>query len=439
MRRRVVITGVGCVTPLGATVERVWNRLIEGHSGIGRLTLFDATNFAVQIAGEVRDWDMSDVGEDPRRWRHHPRQTRFAVASALKAYRGSGLIESAIDPVRFGVYLGCGETYQNFFQFAQLINDAFDGEEFHPERFSRNALKVWQPEVEEALEPNMPACHMAGMFNAQGPNVNCIAACASSSQAIGQAAEIIRRDEADIMLAGGAHSMIHPFGLTGFQRLDALSTRNDSPAEAVRPFDRDRDGFVLGEGGAIVVLESLDHARRRGAEIWGELAGFGSAQDAYRVTDAHPEGRGAASSIERALDDARLNPDEIGYINAHGTSTVVNDKVETLAIKRVFGPHARRVPVSSTKSMLGHFTTASGAIELIISMLAVRNGVLPPTINYHTPDPACDLDYVPNTARVCRCQHAVSTSLGFGGQNAALVVSRYQGLRPARPVQLPAA
>jgi 3-oxoacyl-[acyl-carrier-protein] synthase II len=439
MRRRVVITGVGCVTPLGSTIDRVWNKLVEGHSGIGRLTLFDAANFAVQIAGEVRDWDMSDVGEDPWRWRHHPRQTHFAVASAIKAYRSSGLVDRRLDPVRFGVYLGCGETYQDFFQFARLVNGALDGEEFRPQRFSRSALQVLQPEVESALELDMPACHIAGLFDAQGPNVNCIAACASSAQAIGQAAEIIRRDEADIMLAGGAHSMIHPFGLTGFQRLEALSTRNDSPAEAVRPFDRDRDGFVLGEGGAMVVLESLDHATRRGAEIWGELTGFGSAQDAYRVTDAHPEGRGAASSIASALTDARLNPDQIGYINAHGTSTVVNDKVETEAIKRVFGSDAHRIPISSTKSMLGHFTTACGAIELIVSLLAVCHGVVPPTINYHTPDPVCDLDYVPNMARRWRCRHAVSTSLGFGGQNAALVVSRYDGRRLSHPAQLPAA
>ena len=439
MRERVVITGVGCITPLGTEVDQVWQRLVDGRSAIGRLTLFDASNFDVQIAAEVRAWDMSDVGEDPRHWQHAPRQTHFAVASAIKAYASAGLSSASIDPLRVGVYLGCGETYQDFFQFADLVDGALEGDRFHQERFSRNALRVWQPDVESALELNMPACHLAGMFNAQGPNANCIAACASSSQAIGEAAEIIRRGDADVMLAGGAHSMIHPFGLTGFQRLSALSTRNDCPASAVRPFDRDRDGFVLGEGGAIVVLENLDHARRRGAEIWGELTGFGAAQDAYRVTDAHPEGRGAASSIQRALDDARLNPEDIDYINAHGTGTVVNDKVETAAIKRVFGRHAYRVPISSSKSMMGHLTTAGGAVELVIAMLTVRNGVLPPTINYETPDPECDLDYVPNTAREVPCRHVLSNSLGFGGQNAALVVSRYDGPPTAHPARAPAA
>lgn len=277
----------------------------------------------------------------------------------------------------------------------------------------------------------MPACHLAGMFDAQGPNANCVAACASSSQAIGEATEIIRRGQADVMIAGGAHSMIHPFGLTGFQRLSALSTHNDDPQRAVRPFDRQRDGFVIGEGGAIVILEELDHARRRDAEIWGEITGFGSSQDAFRVTDAHPEGRGAVLAIERALRDAALPLDQIHYINAHGTSTVLNDKVETLAIKRVFGAQAYHVPISSSKSMLGHFTTAGGAVELVVCLLALRTGVIPPTVNYETPDPDCDLDYVPNTARDVACRHVLSNSFGFGGQNAALVVSRYDAPLPS--------
>jgi 3-oxoacyl-[acyl-carrier-protein] synthase II len=271
----------------------------------------------------------------------------------------------------------------------------------------------------------MPAAHLAAMFNAQGPNANCIAACASSSTAIGEAAEMIRAGEVDLMLAGGAHSMIHPFGISGFHRLSALSQRNDDPAHAVRPFDRDRDGFVVGEGAAMVVLESLEHAQRRGAEILAELTGYGSAQDAFRITDVHPEGRGAASCISLALKDADLAPDQISYVNAHGTGTVLNDKMETLAMKRVFGDDAYRVPISSTKSMLGHFTTAGGAIELVISIMAIRHGVLPPTINYETSDPDCDLDYVPNVAREIACRHVLSNSFGFGGQNAALVVSEF--------------
>lgn len=424
MRRRVVVTGAGCVTPLGAEIDGFWQQLIAGHSGIGLLTLFDATNYPVRIAAEVHDWDISDVGEDPMRWQHHPRQTTFAVASALKAVSSARLSQSSPDPARFGIYLGCGETYQNFFQFAELINCALEGNNFHRNKFTASALHVWRPEEAE-LELNMPASHLAAMLGAQGPNLNCVAACASSTQAVGESVEIIRRGNADVMLAGGAHSMIHPFGITGFQRLAALSTRNDHPAGAVRPFDRHRDGFVVGEGGAMVVLEELEHARGRGAEIWAEIGGFGSAQDAYRITDSHPEGRGAASSMRLALSDACLNPEDIDYINAHGTGTVMNDKIETLAIKRVFGTQAYQIPISSTKSMLGHFTTAGGAVELVISMMAVRSGIIPPTINYETPDPDCDLDYVPNTAREVPCRHVLSNSFGFGGQNAAIIISRY--------------
>ncbi|HEY2881288.1 MAG TPA: beta-ketoacyl-[acyl-carrier-protein] synthase family protein [Pirellulales bacterium] len=432
MRNRVVITGVGCVTPLGSDVDQVWQRLTAGRSGVGRLTLFDASRFPVQIAAEVKNWSIAEVGEDPNRWRHHPRQTLFAVASGINAMRAAGLSRAGndlanhrVDPLRFGVYLGCGETYQNWSQFAQQVSDSMEGDQFHPERFTEQSLRLWRSDDELELELNMPAAHLAGMFNAQGPNANCIAACASSSQAIGESAEMIRAGEVDVMLAGGAHSMIHPFGISGFHRLSALSMRNDDPAHAVRPFDRDRDGFVVGEGAAIVVLESLEHAQRRGAEIWAELTGYGSAQDAYRITDAHPEGRGATSCMAMALKDAGVNPQEISYVNAHGTGTVLNDKVETLAIKKIFGDDAYRVPISSTKSMLGHFTTAGGAIEMVVGILATRSGVLPPTINYETADPDCDLDYVPNVAREIACRHVLSNSFGFGGQNVALVVSQF--------------
>jgi 3-oxoacyl-[acyl-carrier-protein] synthase II len=262
------------------------------------------------------------------------------------------------------------------------------------------------------------------MFNAQGPNLNCLTACAASSQAIGEAAELIRRGDADVMLSGGTHSMIHPFGVTGFNLLTALSTRNDAPTKASRPFDRDRDGFVLGEGAAMVVLEEFEHAKARGAIIHGELLGYGSTADAFRITDTHPEGRGAASCVRMALADAQLNLDDIHYINAHGTSTDVNDKVESLAIKTVFGDQAYRIPVSSTKSMMGHLIAAAGATEMIICLMAIRDNVLPPTINYETPDPACDLDYIPNTPREASCRYALSNSFGFGGQNVALIVGR---------------
>lgn len=271
----------------------------------------------------------------------------------------------------------------------------------------------------------MPASHLASLFNAQGPNINCLTACAASSQAIGEATEIIRRGEADAMLSGGTHTMIHPFGVTGFSLLTALSKRNDEPTRASRPFDRGRDGFVLGEGAGMVVLEDLDRATRRGAKIYGEIVGYGSTADAFRITDAHPEGRGAISCIRMALADAGL--DRVDYINAHGTSTSVNDKVESLAIKQVFGDEAYRIPVSSTKSMMGHLIAAAGATELILCLLAIRDHIVPPTINYETPDPECDLDYVPNAAREARCDHVLSNSFGFGGQNITLIASRFAG------------
>ena len=423
MRRRVVVTGMGCVTPLGAELEQVWQRLTEGQSGIGPITLFDASNFPVRIAAEVRDWDISEVGEPTERWEDQPRHTTFVIAAAKKAVRSAGLEDARIDPLRFGVSLGCGETYPDFAQFGQLMAVAVGSGRFESETFVRTSLENGRSGSGVLWELNAPAYYLAGMFDAQGPNANYTAACVSSSQAAGEAGEVIRRGEADVMLAGGAHSMIHPFGLTGFHRLSVLSVRNDQTA--MRPFDRDRDGFVIGEGAGIVVLEELEHARNRKAEIWGELAGYGSAQNAFRITDSHPEGRGISDCIERALDDAQLNPDQIDYINAHGTGTVENDRVETLGIKKVFGPKAYRVPISSTKSMVGHLTTACGALDLIVSLMTLRTGVVHPTINYETPDPECDLDYVPNVARQVPSKHVLSNSFGFGGQNVALVVSCY--------------
>jgi 3-oxoacyl-[acyl-carrier-protein] synthase II len=276
-------------------------------------------------------------------------------------------------------------------------------------------------------EPNMPAGHLAGMFNAQGPNINCLTACAASSQAIGEATEIIRRGDAVAMISGGTHSMIHPFGVTGFNLLTALSTNNDEPTKASRPFDRLRDGFVLGEGAAMVVLEELEYAKRRGAHIYGEIRGYGSTADAYRITDIHPEGRGAISCMRMAINDARIAPADVHYVNAHGTSTLVNDRVETLACREVFGEAAEHVPISSTKSMMGHLIAAAGVTELIVCLLAIRDNVLPPTINYDNPDPECNLDYVPNEAREARCDIALNNSFGFGGQNITLVVGRYTG------------
>jgi 3-oxoacyl-[acyl-carrier-protein] synthase II len=427
MRRRVVITGIGCITPLGTEVDQMWSRLMNSESAVDYTTVFDASNFPTKISAEVRNWDITDIGEDAERWKYRGRHTKFAAGAAKKAVHDSGVLDRKLDPTRFGVYLGSGEGQQDFDCFTKMMAAALDGDKLDVAKFTKAGLETLHPVVELEQEPNMPAGHLASMFDAQGPNANCLTACAASSQAIGEAAEIIRRGDADVMLSGGTHSMIHPFGVTGFNLLTALSTRNDEPTKASRPFDRDRDGFVLGEGAAMVILEDLEHAKSRGAKIYGEVLGYGSTADAFRITDTHPEGRGAASCIRMALDDAGLGLDEVHYINAHGTSTAVNDKVESLAIKTVFGDQAYKIPVSSTKSMMGHLIAAAGATELIICIKAIENNVLPPTINYDTPDPECDLDYVPNTAREARCDYALSNSFGFGGQNIALIVGRYTG------------
>lgn len=427
-RRRVVITGVGCITPMGTDVAKLWEGLKNGESGVGYTSIFDASRFPTKISAEVRDWDVSQVGEDPEVWKLRGRHTKFAAGAAKKAVLDAGILDAKLDPTRFGVYLGSGEGQQDFQCFARMMASALRGEAFDLALFTKAGLEWLHPTVELEQEPNMPAGHLAAMFDAQGPNANCLTACAASSQAIGEAAELIRRGDVDVMLSGGTHSMIHPFGVTGFNLLTALSTNNEHPQEASRPFDKDRDGFVLGEGASMVVLEDLEHARRRGAPIYGELTGYGSTADAYRITDTHPEGRGAAKCIQLALADAELNPSDIHYINAHGTSTSVNDRVETLAIKKALGEEvARGVPVSSTKSMMGHLIAAAGATELIVCLMAIRDGVLPPTINYHTPDPECDLDYIPNQARTANCQHALSNSFGFGGQNITLIASKFNG------------
>jgi 3-oxoacyl-[acyl-carrier-protein] synthase II len=427
MKRRVVITGLGCVTPLGHSVDEMWQALLRGESGVGYTTHFDANNFPTKISAEVKNWDIDRVGENPDRWKYRGRHTRFAAGAAKQAISDSGLTDSKLDPARFGVYLGSGEGQQDFSSFTRMMSRALEGETLDVAAFAKQGLETLHPMAELEQEPHMPAAHMASMFNAQGPNANCLTACAASSQAIGEAAELIRRGEAEAMLSGGTHSMIHPFGVTGFNLLTALSTRNDAPTKASRPFDKDRDGFVLGEGSAMLVLEELDHAKARGANIYAEILGYGSTADAYRITDTHPEGRGASSCIRLALEDAGLNPSDVNYVNAHGTSTDVNDRVESLAIKTVFGERAYKTPVSSTKSMLGHLIAAAGATELIICLMAIRDNVLPPTINYETPDPECDLDYIPNAARPARCDVALSNSFGFGGQNISLIVGRFRG------------
>ena len=318
--------------------------------------------------------------------------------------------------------MGAGEGNQDFPNFTNMMAAGVQNGPFDLAAFLRRGRQVLNVEAELEQEPNMPSAHLAAMFDAQGPNSNCLTACAASSQAVGEATELIRCGDADAMIAGGAHSMIHPFGLTGFSLLTTLSQRNDDPTKASRPFDKDRDGFVLGEGAAIVILEEYEHARKRGAAILGEVLGYGSTADAYRITDIHPEGRGAIGCMRNAIADAKLNLDEIGYVNAHGTSTSVNDRTETLACKGVFGDRARLTPVSSTKSMMGHLIAAAGVTEMIVCMMAIRDGVLPPTINQETADPDCDLDYVANVARPAKIKVALNNSFGFGGQNVTLAV-----------------
>lgn len=427
MKRRVVVTGIGAVTPLGNEIETIWRRLQEGQSGVDFITLFDASNFPTKIAAEVRNWDLSDEGENPDDWKMQGRHTHFAIGASKKAVADSGILDAKLPPTRLGVYTGSGEGQQDFARFTQMMLAGLGGEEpFEVRRFIEVGFEGLDPIHELEQEPSMPAAHLASLFGAEGPNANCLTACAASSQAIGEATSIIRRGEADAMISGGAHTMIHPFGLTGFNLLTALSEQNDDPSKASCPFDLHRNGFVLGEGSGMVVLEELEHAKKRGAYIYGEICGYGSTADAFRITDTHPEGRGAIVCINNALADAGMSPEQIDYINAHGTSTQVNDRVETLAIKESLGEIAYKIPVSSTKSMMGHLIAAAGATELIISLLAIRDNVLPPTINYTTPDPECDLDYIPNEARQAECNTILSNSFGFGGQNVSLIASKLE-------------
>jgi len=422
---RVVITGMGMVTPLGIGIETNWPALLRGESGLDYITLFDASEYPTKVAGEVRGFDVCRFVDDPARFEYAGRNTRFAVAASKMAWEDGGLNGAELDPFRVGVYLGSGEGQLDFDNFVNAIAFAWTNEAVDVAEFCQRGQATFHERRELEQEPSMPAGHVAALFRACGPNSNCLTACAASSQAIGEATETIRRGDADIMISGGTHSMIHPLGMAGFNLLTALSTYDGDPKGASRPFDLSRDGFVLGEGAGIVILEELSHAKKRGAKILAEVAGYGSTADAYRITDAHPDGRGAIEAMKGALADAGVAPADVDYINAHGTSTVVNDKVETLAIKRVFGDYAYEVPISSIKSMLGHLIAAAGAVEIITCTLVLRDGIVPPTINYQDPDPDCDLDYVPNQAREVAVDVALSNSFGFGGQNIALVIRRF--------------
>lgn len=429
MRRRVVITGMGVITPLGHTAAELFASTVAGRTAVGPIKHFDARTFPTTFASEVTGFDLANHLPDADRFRNCGVNTKFALAAGKQALADAGLLEGTGDRSRMGVYLGSGEGKEDFEALTTSTAKATaPGERTANIREAVGLLfKRLNGPQEAEQEMYGPSGYLANRFALDGPFASCQTACAASSQAIGEAAEMIRTGEADVMLAGGSHSMITPLGISGFNRLTALSQRNDSPATASRPFDLTRDGFVIGEGAGLVVLEELEHAKRRGANIVAELTGYGTTADAFRMTDPHPEGRGAIRCMQEALADAKLNPTDIGYINAHGTSTQANDSAETAAIKAVFGDYAYKLPVSSSKSMLGHLIAAAGVAELVISVMAIQKGVIPPTINLETPDPVCDLDYVPHHAREVRVNHVLSNSFGFGGQNIALVASAFRG------------
>jgi len=411
-KRRVVVTGLGAVTPIGKTAEEFWENLRKGVSGAAPITLFDASRHDVKFACEVKDFDPASVG-DKKEVRKMDRFTQFAMAAAGMAVESSRLVIDGSNAERVGVVVGSG------------IGGIATLEQQHSVLVERGPGRI-SPFFVPMMIVNMATGMVSMRFGAKGPSNSTVTACASGANAIGDAFRIIRYGDADVMIAGGAEAPISPISVGGFASMKALSTRNDDPGRASRPFDSDRDGFVIGEGAGIVVLEELEHAQARGASILCEIVGYGYTSDAHHMTAPAPEGEGAARSMRAAIADAGVPRESVSYINAHGTSTPLNDRFETAAIKAVFGDHASRVAISSTKSMTGHLLGAAGGIEFIAVACAHRDGVIPPTINYETPDPDCDLDYVPNEAREARVDISLSNSLGFGGHNVTLATRRYE-------------
>ncbi|MDX9912285.1 MAG: beta-ketoacyl-[acyl-carrier-protein] synthase family protein [Phycisphaerales bacterium] len=441
MARRVVITGMGWVTPLGTGLDEVWQRLLRAETAMGPVTRYDASTFATNFAAEVKGFDLARelAGSPHLDWHAHAGvSTGFALAAAKRAWEQSRLAES-IDPRRVGIYLGAGEGSLDFEPFVAANVRSWQDGGVSGAAWAREALVRMTREREVEQEPHLTLTHVASELGLRGPAFNCVTACAASTQSVGEAMEIIRRGDAEAMLAGGSHSMVHPLGMTGFIRLTAMSKRCDDPKHAARPFDATRDGFVMGEGAGMLVLEELEHALKRGAEPLAELVGYGSSADAYRITDITPDGRGAQGCMNQALRQAGISPREPGadgrpqvhYISAHGTGTKENDSIETKAVKSVFGPMAPNIPFSSVKSMLGHLIQAAGAVELMTCVMAIRTGWAPPTANLRHPDPACDLDYVPNAARDLNpnggVEVAISNGFGFGGQNDCVCVRRFVG------------
>jgi 3-oxoacyl-[acyl-carrier-protein] synthase II len=441
---------MGWCTPLGDDIEGVWRRMLRCDSGVGPITRFDARTFATNFAAQTPDPDLSKVLGDPSAHEHALVNARFALAAATRAWKGAGLGDpskkgqaragcAGLEERRVGVYLGSGEGPPDFdaFMGANLAGWSDGSRSVDMRAWAKAAYEKMSPFREVEQEPNMPLAHIAEALGACGPSYNCLTACAASTQAIGEASEIIRRGEADVMIAGGAHTMIHPLGVTGFTRLTALSTARDNPQGACRPFSIDRAGFVMGEGAGMLILERLDKALARGAKPLAEVVGFGSSADAFRITDIQEDGLGAQAAMNGALGQAGVDPLARGpdgrplvhYISAHGTGTQENDAIETKAIRAVFKENARRIPVSSIKSMTGHLIAAAGVVEAITCVQAILTGWVPPTRNLHNPDPACDLDYVPNAARDLNpaggVELAISNSFGFGGQNNTLALRRF--------------
>ena len=409
-RRRVVITGMGVVSPLANRVEKFWERLIAGESGICAISRFDVTTFDVRFGGECADFDPEPV-LDRRNAKRLDRFAQMAIVAAHEAVTQSGITDAIEDPSRFGVITGTG------------IGGIGELEDQHKRLIEKGPDKVSAFTIPKLMS-NAASGNISIMFNACGPSTAVATACASATNAMGDAMHAIRRGDVDAVVTGGSEAALSPLGLSAFAAMKALSTRNDDPARASRPFDRGRDGFVMGEGAGMFVFEEFEHARRRGAAILAEVLGFGTSADAYHITQPQEQGRGASAAMRAALQDARINISDVGYINAHGTSTPLGDVAETIAIKTVFGDHARRVAISSTKSAIGHLLGASGGVEAAATVLAVRNGTIPPTLNLEDPDPQCDLNYTPLTAQDAKVDIALNNSFGFGGHNACLVIGR---------------
>ena len=413
MNKRVVVTGLGMVSPLGIGVNENWEAICQGKSGIGPVTRFDITDFPSKIAGEVKGFNPEDF-IDKKETKKMDIFIHYALASGMMALKDSGLIIDESNADRVGVLVGAG------------LGGLSTIERYHSVLLEHGPKKI-SPFFIPMLIVNLAPGQISIYFGARGPNSSVVTACATGNHSIGEACRIIQRGDADVMIAGGAESTITPLAIGGFCSMRALSTRNEEPQRASRPFDKDRDGFVIAEGAGLLILEELEHAERRGAHIYAEIIGFGCNADAYHISAPSPNGMGAAKCMEIALKDARINYDEVDYVNAHGTSTPLNDLSETMAMKTVFRDRARKIAVSSTKSMTGHLLGAAGGVEAIYSVLAISRGVIPPTINYETPDPECDLDYVPNTPREATVRVVMSNSFGFGGTNATLIFREFKG------------